>query len=328
MTIVPSRREFVALIAGAMTGCPSLIWARAPADRIITIGVLAPPGYAAVEGLKEGFRELGYVENRNLVLEYRWTSGSADRFAEITSQLVRTHVDALVTFGTPAALGAQRATTTIPVVMAAIGDPVGSGLVSSLARPGRNITGFISTFPELDTKRLQLMTELVPHVARVGVLWNATNAPEVNSEMIVRRSAPTLQLAVDSVPVRTTDDLDGAFERLRRERPDGVLVLTDPMLLAESRRIIDFMAEHRLPAMYTHEDTAKAGGLVSYGAYYRELFRRSAAYVDRILNGAPPSELPVQQPERLHLVINLKTARALGLTVPDKLLALTDEVIE
>jgi putative tryptophan/tyrosine transport system substrate-binding protein len=322
------RREFMTLLGGAAAAWPTVTWARAPSGRSVTVGVLAPQSFAAVEGLQEGFRELGYFENQNLRLEYRWAEGSADRFTGIASELVRIGVDAIVTFGTPAALAAQKATTTIPIVMAAIGDPVGSGLVSSLSRPGGNITGFSSVSPELEAKRLQLMTELLPNLARVGVLWNPTNAPVVIGEATVRRAAQALGLTVESIPVRGADDFESAFVHLRRERPDGVLVLTDPMLVAQSRRIIDFMAEHRLPAVYAHQDTARAGGLVSYGAYYRELFRRAAGYVDKILNGAKPSELPVQQPERLQLVINLKTAKELGLSVPDRLLALADEVIE
>jgi ABC-type uncharacterized transport system substrate-binding protein len=322
------RREFMSLLGGAVLDWPTVTWARAPSGTSVTVGVLAPQSFAAVEGLQEGFRELGYFENQNLRLEFRWAEGSADQFTGIASEFVRIRVDAIVTFGTPAALAAQKATTAVPIVMAAIGDPVGSGLVSSLSRPGGNITGFASISPELEVKRLQLMTEMLPNVARVGVLWNPTNPSVVIAEETVRRAAQSLGLMVESIPVRDADDFQGAFVRLRRERPDSVLVLTDPMLVAHSRRIIDFMAEHRLPAVYAHQDTAHAGGLLSYGAYYRELFRRAAGYVDRILNGAKPSELPVQQPERLELVINLKTAKALGLQIPDKVLALADEVIE
>jgi putative tryptophan/tyrosine transport system substrate-binding protein len=318
----------IALAGGATISWPVVAWARAPLGRSVAIGVLAPQWYAAVEGLKDGFRELGYFENQNLAFEYRWSEGSADDFFKLAAELLQIPVDALVTFGTAAALGARKATTSVPIIMAAIGDPVGSGLVTSLARPGGNVTGFISTFPEFETKRLQLMSELLPRLERVSVLWNPGIAPEVNSEIVVRRAAQMLRLAIESVPVRGPDDFEGAFDRLQRDRPDGVLVFTDTMLLAHSQRIVDFMAQQHLPAVYTHEEFAKNGGLLSYGAYYPELFRRAAGYVDRILNGAKPSELPVQQTERLHLVINLKTAKALALTVPDKLLALADEVIE
>jgi hypothetical protein len=191
-------------------------WAENKLDRLpATVGVLAPQSYAAVEGLQEGFRELGYLENQNLRLEYRWAEGSADRFAGIVLELVHIHVDAIVAVGTPTALAAQNATTTIPIVMAAVGDPVGSGLVSSLSRPGGNITGFSSISFEMEVKRLQLMTELLPNVARVGVLWNPTNPPVVIGEATVRRAAQSLGLTVESIPVRDADDFEDAFVRPR-----------------------------------------------------------------------------------------------------------------
>ena len=275
-----------------------------------------------------GFRELGYVERQNLRLEYRWADGPTDQFHAVVAELVGLGVDAIVTFATPASLAAQRATRTIPIVLAAVGDPVGSGLVASLARPGANVTGFASVSPELEVKRLGLMTQLLPNLKRVGLLWNPSNPPVVIAEAAVREAAQGLGLAVASIGVRDPSGFEVAFADLRRQRPDGILVLSDGMLLTHQQRIIAFMADARLPAVYSHQDTAKAGGLLSYGAYYAELFRRAAGYVDRIVNGAKPGDLPVQQPERLQLVINLKTARALGLEVPPTLLAIADEVIE
>ena len=182
-----NRREFITLLGGAVLDCSTATWARAPSGQVVTVGVLAPQSFAAVEGLEEGFRELGYVTHQNLRLEYRWEEGSTDRFTEIASELVRIGVDAIVTFGTPAALAAQKATTTVPIVMAGIGDPVGSRLVSRLSRPGGNITGFSSVSPELEVKRLQLMMELLPNLVRLGVLWNTANPVVVIAETTVRR---------------------------------------------------------------------------------------------------------------------------------------------
>jgi len=321
------RRKFITLIGGG-AAWPLVARARAPAGKLVTVGILAPQSFPAVQGVLQGFRELGYIEKQNLRLEYRWPNGSADQFFGVASELVGLGVDAIVTYATQASLAAQRATRTIPIVMAAIGDPVGSGLVASLARPGGNITGFASGSTELEVKRLELMTQLLPNLRRVGLLWNPANPPVVIAETAVQRAAQGLGLAVASVPVRDQGDFENAFQLLRRERPEGILVLTDPMLLSHSQRIIDFMAEARLPAMYSHQDTVRAGGLLSYGAYYIELFRRAAGYVDKILNGTKPGDLPVQQPERLQLVINLKTAKVLGIEVPPMLLARADEVIE
>lgn len=322
------RRDFIRSLGGAAAAWPLAARASPRSGKRVTVGVFVPPDFPAVAGLSEGFRELGYIEGQNLRLEYRWPDNSSQQFADLATELVKLPVNAIVTFGTPASLGSQKATANIPIVMAAVGDPVGSGLVASLARPGANITGFASVSPELEAKRLQIMTELIPNIARVAVFWNPKNAPVALAEAAVRDAAERLKITIESIPVGQADDLDGALDRLRQQPPQGVMTLTDPLLQTLSPRIIRFMADHRLPAIYAHQDTARAGGLLSYGAYYHELFRRAAGYVDKILNGAKPGELPVQQPERLQLVINLKTAKALGLDVPPSLLAQADEVIE
>jgi putative ABC transport system substrate-binding protein len=321
------RREFIGLI-GSMAAWPLAARALPPAGKLTTVGVLAPLSYPAVEGLRLGFRELGYVETQNLRLEYRWADGPTHQFDAVVAELVGLRVDALVTYATPAALAAQRATRTIPIVLAAVGDPVGSGLVASLARPGANVTGFASVSPELEVKRLELMTHLLPNLKRVGLLWNASTPPVVIAEAAVQEAARGLGLAVASISLRDPTGFEVAFADLRREQPDGVLVLSDSMLLVHQQRIIAFMADARLPAMYAHQDTVKAGGLLSYGAVYADLFRRAAGYVDRIVNGAKPADLPVEQPTKLELVINLKTARLLGIEIPPQLLASADEVIE
>jgi putative ABC transport system substrate-binding protein len=321
------RREFFTLIGGAATVWPLRARATRTLGKSTTVGVFVPPDFPAVGGLQEGFRQLGYTEGQNLRLEYRWAA-KADQFGDLVAELIKIGVDAFVTFGTPSSLACQRATTTIPVVMAAVGDPVGSGLVSSLARPGGNITGFSSVSPELEAKRLQILTDLIPNLTRVGIIWNASNRPVAVAEAAVQSAAKERQIAIESVSVSDLNELATAFDRLRRQPPQAVMILTDPLLQTYSPHIIQFMADNRLPAIYAHQDTVRAGGLISYGAYYHELFRRAAGYVDKILNGAKPGELPVQQPERLELTINLKTANALGLNVPLHIQQLADEVIE
>jgi putative tryptophan/tyrosine transport system substrate-binding protein len=320
------RRELIALLGGA-AAWPLAARAAPPLGKTTTVGVFVPPDFPAVGGLQEGFRQLGYTEGRNLRLEYRWAL-QAGQFGDLVAELVKIGVDAFVTFGTPSSLACQRATTTIPVVMAAVGDPVGSGLVSSLARPGGNITGFSSVSPELEVKRLQILSDLIPNLRQVGIIWNASNPPVAVAEAAVQSAAKERQIAIESISVSDLNELVMAFDRLRRQRPQAVMILTDTLLQTYSPLIVKFMADNRLPAIYANQDSVRAGGLISYGAYYRELFRRAAGYVDKILHGTKPGELPVQQPERLELTINLKTANALGLTLPPTVLARADEVIE
>ena len=319
------RRDFIAG-GTAATAWPSVLGAAPLQGRYVTLGVFVPPGFPAVDGLKDGFRQLGYTEGQNLRLEYRWSA--KDQFDDLVTELVKSGIDAIVTFGTPSSLACQRGTSTIPVVMAAVGDPVSSGLVSSLARPGGNITGFASVSPELEAKRLQILADLIPNLTRVGVLSNRRNRPVVVAEAAVQRAAEKLQITLESISVSDLSELASAFDRLRRQPPQAVMVLTDPLLQGYSPQIIKFMADNRLPSIYAHQDTARAGGLISYGAHYKELFRRAAEYVDKIMNGAKPGDLPVQQPERFELVINLRTAKLIGLDVPLHLQQLADEVIE
>ena len=299
----------------------------APPARSVTIGVIAPLSLPAIEGLRKGFRELGYVEGRNLRLEYRWAEGPAERYVNVAQELLRLGVDVIVTWGTPATMGARQATATLPIVTAAVGDPVAAQLVPNLARPGGNVTGFSSLATELEVKRLQVLKELVPDLRRLGVLSNPANPATAIAARGLQQVAHSLGLMVATVEVRG-NAVEQALVELRDARSGAALVLADPVLLDRARNIVEFMSAQRLIAMYAYREFVKVGGLLSYGTNYHELFRRAAGYVDRILNGANPGDLPVQEADRFELAINLKTAKALGLEVPATVFALADEVIE
>ena len=324
------RREFISLLGGAATAWPLAAGAqqRDSATGVNVVGVIAPLSFSAVDGLRQGFHELGYVEGQNLHLEYRWAEGSIEQYAALVFELIQLGAAAIVVYGTPATLAAKKATARTPIVMAAMGDPVGTGVVSSLARPGGNITGFTSLTSELEPKRLEILKETLPHLSQVGMLWNSANPGVMPNWIAVRRAAGEMGLTVDSGEVREHPDFETIFQRWRHNRPDGVLVLTDPVLLSNAPRILSFMADQRLPAVYSHREFVAGGGLISYGTSYRELFRRAAGYVDKILKGTKPTDLPVQQPTKFDLLINLKTAKAIGLEIPPTLLARADEVIE
>jgi putative tryptophan/tyrosine transport system substrate-binding protein len=254
---------------------------------------------------------------------------SARTAAVLAEELVRLNVDLIVGIGTLAPLAAKRATSTIPIVMGAAGDPVGSGLVASLARPGGNVTGMSLMAPDLGGKRLELLKELLPRLARVAVLWNAANPYTANLFKETQTAGRTLAIEVQSLEVRNPEDLDGAFAAIRQQHPDALVSVEDPYTGSYRKRITDFAIAARLPSLYgLREDVDAGGGLVSYGANLAELYRRAAGYVDKILKGAKPADLPVQQPTTFELVINLKTARLLGLEIPPTLLARADEVIE
>jgi len=326
------RREFITLVGGAAATLP--LWTMlpyvaraAPPARSVTIGVIAPLSFPAVEGLRKGFRELGYIEGRNLRLEHRWAEGPTERYVSVAQELLQLGVDAIVTWGTPATMGARQATATLPIVTAAVGDPVAAQLVPNLARPGGNVTGFSSLATELEVKRLQVLKELIPNLQRLGVLSNPANPATAIAARAVQQAAQSLGLTVATVEVRG-NEVDQALVELRDARPEAALVLADPVLLDHARDIVEFISAQRLVAMYAYRDFVQVGGLLSYGTNYHELFRRAAGYVDRILNGANPGDLPVQEADRFELAINLKTAKELGLEVPATVFALADEVIE
>ena len=304
-----------------------------PAGKVYRIGYLstaAPDVSTTVIGaFREGLRERGWVEGRNLVIEYRWAQGKLDLLPELASELVRSDVDVLVAAPTPPATAASKATRTIPIVMIGVNDPVGLGLVSSLARPGGNVTGLsYSVGHEIYGKQLALLKEVAPKAKRVAVLWNpdvTTLAPSMREVSVAARS---LELQLQPLGARGPSEFESAFAAMARERAEGILVIVDPVFSFHRSQLADFAARSRLPAAYTNRQAVEAGGLMSYGPSFPDLWRRAAGYVDRILKGAKPADLPVEQPTKFELVINLKTAKALGITIPQKVLARADELIE
>jgi putative ABC transport system substrate-binding protein len=278
--------------------------------------------------LRERLRELGWSEGQNVEFAYRWAEGDDTRYPTLAAELVALKVDVIVTWGSPAALAAKEATRTIPIVMGAIGTALGSGVVPSLAHPGGNITGFSSQNLEIAGKHVGLLKDMIPGIRRVGVLSNAANPIALVGLGYAETAAKALGLTLDKVEIRDASDLETALPALSRMHPDAVLLIGDTLLLAERRRIVEFMMASRLPAIYAYPEFAEAGGLISYSPDFDDLFRQAAVYVDKILRGANPGDLPVQQASKFKLVVNLKTAEALGLTVPTLILGITDEVIE
>jgi putative tryptophan/tyrosine transport system substrate-binding protein len=307
--------------------------AQTPA-KIPRVGILEAETFATAledspnwEAFRQGLRDLGYVEGQNLAMEWRLAEGKLDRLAEAATELVRLQVDLLVTLGTPATRAAMQATTTIPIVMVSVGDPLRARLVASLARPGGNVTGSTILGPELSPKRLQLVKEALPTVARMAFLWNPTNPANVLHYEDILAAAQALGVTIHSVEVSSPTEFERAFATMMRERPEVLIMTADGMHLLHVGQIIDFAAKSRLPLVSNVNATVIAGALMSYGASLPELHRRAALYVDKILKGATPGDLPVQQPTRFELVINLKTAQALGLTIPPTLLFQADEII-
>ena len=321
------RREVIALIGVAVATWPLMPRAQPVPGKLVRIGVLANAWWPPIKSLREGLRELGYVEGQNLKFEYRWAEGQNEQHPALAAELVAIPVDVIVTWGTPAALAAKRATSTIPIVMGAIGDPVRVGAVSNLARPGGNITGLSGLTFEMEEKRLELLRELVPGLKRVAV-FTTTNPALPLTLQYMQRAADAFGITLLPLEVRQPKDFDEAFRVIRESRPDAAMALADPFLGGHQKRIADFMAEIGLPAMYAFRHGVEAGGLISYATNYHDLFRRAAGYIDRILKGTPPGDLPIELPAKFELVLNATTAKALGLTIPPTLLARADEVIE
>jgi ABC-type uncharacterized transport system substrate-binding protein len=282
-----------------------------------------------VKALDDGLRELGYMEGRNIVFERRFGEGNQERLPALAAELVRLNVDVIVTGSNPVITAVKQATSTIPVVMAVSRDPVGSGFVANLARPGGNITGLSNDpGPDILGKNMELLKEAVPRISRVAYLWNPA-PPGANTYRKVAESAVRkLGVTWQSVEVRQPNEFEGAFAAMVRERTDAVLVAQDPLFLSARSRVVSLATRHRLPTVYGNREYAEVGGLMSYGPNIADQFRRAAAYIDKILKGAKPADLPVEQPTKFELVINLKTAKALGLTIPPALLARADHVIE
>ena len=280
------------------------------------------------EGLTKGLRDLGYTEGDDIVIEYRHAEGRPERLSDLAAELVRMKVDVIVAETTPASLAAKKATMTIPIVMTIVGNPVEAGLIASLGRPGGNITGLSLQLSDVTAKRLQVLQEVVPGLSRVAILWNAASPVTPPQLREVEAAAPVLRIALESLAVRGPDDFERAVQEATRRHTRALLVLDDFLVTRYIRQIGTLTAKNRLPAMAALVEFAEAGGLVSYGPNYFDLSRRAATYVDRILKGAKPAELPVEQPTKFELVINLKTAKALGLTIPQSVLLRADHVIE
>jgi putative ABC transport system substrate-binding protein len=324
----PRRRKWTGSFAFGVTlaiyGAAAL--AQQPA-RIPRIGILAPPSAsffsARVEAFRQRLRELGYVEGKNIVIEYRYAEGKLERLPDLAAELVRLKVDVIVTASNPAILAAKKASATIPIVFAAAADPVGSGLVSSLARPGGNITGLSLMTPDLDGKRLELLKEAFPKVARVAFL----GAPGDMRGNGMEAAAKALGLKLLSLEVRGLDDFDSAFARAKREGAQALITSPSPRINSQQRQVLDFAAKNRLPAMYPTSEFVEAGGLMSYAPNYTDLFRRAADFVDKILKGTKPADVPVEQPIKFEFIVNLKTAKQIGVTIPPNLLVRADKVI-
>ncbi len=323
------RRAFIGGVMGGLLAAP--LAARAQqVGKVYRIGILEPipasQNAANLDALRKGLRDLGYIEGRNLIIEYRSADGRAERFPDLASELVRLKVDLIVTRGTPAARAAKNATGIIPVVMATMGDP--RAIVASFARPGANITGVTTFSTELTAKRIELLKELVPNLSRVALLHNMGNPAAPPEWEETKTAARSLGLQVELLDVRSQGDLGRAFELAVRQHVDALLIGADGLTQMHQRTIVDMVARNRLPAAYPAREFVEAGGLITYAVNYPDLYFRFASFVDKIFKGAKPGELPVEQPTKFELVINLKTAKVLGITIPQSLLLRADELIQ
>jgi putative ABC transport system substrate-binding protein len=325
------RRAFITLLGGAAVAWPLATRAQ-QARKVLRIGVLlagTPASFAPrADAFRGRLRELGHVEGTTIAIEWRWAEDHEERLPGLAAELARRDLDAILTAGTPAADALKNATQTIPIIMAIIGDPVAAGLVDSLARPGGNATGFSILAPDLSGKRLQLLKEIVPAATSVAVMSNAVNPQSQIELKETRVGAQALDVKLSSVQTSADVSVETAFEQLSEQSPHALIVLTDAVLFSQRDRIVSLAAARRLPAMYFFPEFVRQGGLMSYAPSDSDLFRRAAGYIDRVLKGAKPGDLPVEQPTKFDLVINLTTAKALGLTIPESFLLRADEVIE
>jgi putative ABC transport system substrate-binding protein len=320
------RRTFIAALGG-VAAWPVVARAQQPPGKMRRLGVLMPgaPPDPLVEAMQGRLRELGYVD---ISFEFRWAEGKFERLNQLATELADLKVDVITAFSTPAAIAAKKATTTIPIVFSAVGDPVGTGVVSNLARPGGNVTGFSMLATELAAKRLEILEEIVPNLSPLAMFWNDTNPSMVLSAGQSQSAAAKLGVAIQSIGVHDLTGFESAFASVESGRVLGLLTLIDPFTREHRQRIVDFAAQRHLPAIYDAREFVDSGGLISYGPSLLATELRVTEYVDKIFKGAKPGDLPVEQPTKFELVINLKTAKALGLTVPPSLLARADEVIE
>jgi putative ABC transport system substrate-binding protein len=325
------RRKFLTLFGGAVLAGPLAMRAQ-PMAKVWHVGMLettaATLNATNLDAFKQALRQLGYVEGQNLIVEYRSGDGHIERFPQLAAELVRLNVDIIITRGTPAALAAKKATATIPIVMAAIGEPVETGMVASLARPGGNVTGLSAFVTELTAKRIEIMREVIPQLSRMALIDNMANRSVPAQWDETKRAAVALGIQPQLYDVRKAEDIERAFSSAIAQRVNALSVGNDSVVIANRIQVVQLAAKHRLPAIYAARDFVDAGGLLSYAAHYPDLYRRAAAYVDKIFKGAKPADLPVEQPTKFEIVVNLKAASALGLTVPPTLLVRADEVIE
>jgi putative ABC transport system substrate-binding protein len=326
------RREFIALVGGAIW-CPTGVRAQQQTGKVPRVGYLRLTSPAdrphQLDAFRQRLRELGWVEGQNIVIDYRFAEGRLDRLSDFAAELVRLKVDVIVSLGTQGVTAAKNATETIPIVMIAVRDPIGTGLIASLARPGGNVTG-VSGYAGLESvaKQLELLKEMVPKASSVAILSNPTNAYHQLAIKEVNVAAQALGVQLQLLEARDASDFDGAFAAMAKERVGALLVLSDVIFNSHGTRLADLAASRRLPTANAVRESVEAGGLMSYGPSFLDSYRRSAAYVDKILKGTKPADLPVEQPTKFELVINLQTAKRLGLTIPPTLLSLADEVIE
>ena len=322
------RRMFICTVAGGLLAAPLAT----TAQRLWRIGFLSggprPPDGAPPPALRQALEKLGYAEGKNITYLTRWAEAKSDRLPTLVAQLVALNVDLIATLGNPASAAAKHATSSIPIVMTNAGDAVGTGLIASLARPGGNVSGITDQSAELSAKRLQLLKEALPSASRIAVLWNAEDSAMTYRYREIEKAAGILHVTVQPLGVREPDDFDVAFEAMTRERPDALFLVTDALTNLNRKRVLEFATTHRIPAMYERASLVQDGGLMSYGSHLEDNYRRAAVYIDKILKGAKPSELPAEQPTRYYLFVNLKTAKALGLTIPQSLLLRADEVIQ
>jgi len=326
------RRQFITLLGGAAVAWPVAAHGQ-QAAKVARLGFLSSASASSsiykknFDALRAGLRELGYIEGQNLIIESRWAEDKYDRLPELAAELVRLDIDVLITHGTPGTMAAKRATATIPIVMAVVGDAIITGVVSSLARPGGNITGSTFFNPEISAKRLELLREAFPRISRFGVLMNPNNPITGPIVQAMESSATTLKVELEVFEAQTPTDLENAFEAIAARRVNAVTINEDPVFIANALLIGQIASLRRLPVIGFRE-IAEAGGMMAYGIVLPEMFRRAAAFVHKLLQGAKPGEIPVEQATRFNIFINLKSAKALGLEIPPTLLARADEVIE
>jgi putative ABC transport system substrate-binding protein len=326
------KKRITVLILSAMLLALCLSAQAQQPSKVPKIGFLVGPSRSffanRIELFQQGLHSLGYTKGKNIVIEYRYADGKADRLPALAAELVGLKVDVIVTGATPSVLAAKKATSTIPIVFVSTSDPVASGLVASLARPGANITGLAIVAPELSGKRLELLKEAFSNISRVAFLWNSANPAQGLQWKETQAAAQALGLQLQSLEVRSSNDFDDVFEAALRERAQALVVAPEPLINTHLKRIVEFAAKNRLPAMYGGPEVVDAGGLMSYAPDYTHQYRRAATYVDKILKGAKPADLPVEQPTKFEFIINLKTAKQLGLTIPPNVLARADRVIK